>query len=56
VDLMGKIIPGDDPFERFDALLDEKVAPIVQKVEDGVDLLNPRTNGGAGIGKPDSES
>ena len=50
VKAIGALIPGPDPVEEFGALLDEKVAPIIVKIEAGVDLLNPTTNGGAGNG------
>ena len=51
VKALGAVIPGKDPVEKFGEVLDEKVAPIIAKIEDGVDLLNPKTNGGAGRGR-----
>lgn len=50
---MGEAIPGEDVFERLDKTLSEKVDPIMDAIEDGVDKLNPRTNGGAGFSKDD---
>lgn len=48
VKAIGAIIPGEDKVEDFGDLLDEKIAPIIVKIEAGVDLLNPRTSRGAG--------
>jgi hypothetical protein len=50
---LGAIIPGEDPVEEFGDMLDEKVAPVIEKIESGVDLLNPKTHGGAGKGAPE---
>lgn len=45
---LGQAIPGDDPVERFDRKLKERMDGIMEAIEKGVDLLNPKTHGGAG--------
>lgn len=50
VKTIGEAVPGDDPFDRLDAKLNEKVDPIIDAIERGVDKLNPKTHGGAGEG------
>ena len=50
VKTLGESIPGEDPFEKLDAKLAEKVDPIIDAIARGVDKLNPKTHGGAGEG------
>lgn len=54
IKVLGAAIPGDDPVERFGRMLEAKVDPIAKLITDGVDKLNPKTNGGAGNGHPEA--
>jgi hypothetical protein len=49
VKTIGGLIPGKDKVELFGEKLDSSFAPIIAAIEKGVDLLNPKTNGGAGL-------
>ena len=48
VEQAGQKIAGNDFFERLDAKLDTRFGKAEELLSQGIDLLNPKTNGGAG--------
>lgn len=52
---IGEAIPGEDAFDRASLKLEGKVDPILEAIRNGVDLLNPKTHGGAGESAPEEK-